>query len=921
MKRFRTKTCKLFARAARALLACSLLLALLLPSALCVSLAVGDTTEGSLEDLTLYNVTNSSNSNKKYYQHSDYRMRYTESGNYNYSFLRTFLLMTKTSTSGASPTSGWSAAKAKDANYMVGYCADWRTASVVSGEDSGRATYDTLTMDNSRLSDSKNRDAIEGVINNAYPFITKAEMDRRLSAAGLATGTEADYIAAAQMAIWELFTLDLPSYTFHFRGFVGADNSNTQVSQAGDLAPISNKRASAGLSNTQMKAIVTWLKAQRAPAELALASFTESDHLTRDADGTYTATVALTLNRALLSGEQATASVVVGGKNGEAKTISAGAKSVTVSLSGLEYDEVKQNGIRVTLNVEGAKMSVYYFDSVYYQDMVSGMQENYTRDLSFDVASGSTTSVSASKVWADGSTPTSSVRVHLLANGIDCQKTVTLSAANSWTHLWENLPTTNAFGEAITYTVYEEPVAGHYCVTTTAASAPVTRPVWIEQTSGNLTSNGTYMFVCDQGALSYEYDDRLGRRIFSYTTSHKDDATKTPQNAIWVASSYSSNGATFVSAKESSLHLGFGTATYTMLPTISSGSYSKYYFIDGKLSTKYSGTSYYYNFIYEYDGGNYSGKAATTTSKSAGEPFTLYKKGTAAYNAATDYVLTNYPITTENERKDVTVQKTWSGKPNEQYPADCTVTLLQNGVPFGAAVTLSSENGWAYTWSDLPTVNASGGDIVYSVKEEFLLFYTPTVRVEEGTDAVNILLDNEWTPEELFARIAKTDTDDLSLRFENIPFAIWQLDESGGGQAIPGTDKFGHQVGLVTTGTTLEAAVTLDVDATYYILEQSAPFGYSGPEEPIVLSVSRSASGPIWSLVSGAANVTAAEDGTPLLLAQNDAGYVLPETGGIGTTIFYILGGVLLCGGGIWLFTASRFKKHDNDENSTQNTK
>ncbi len=42
---------------------------------------------------------------------------------------------------------------------------------------------------------------------------------------------------------------------------------------------------------------------------------------------------------------------------------------------------------------------------------------------------------------------------------------------------------------------------------------------------------------------------------------------------------------------------------------------------------------------------------------------------------------------------------------------------------------------------------------------------------------------------------------------------------------------------------------------------------------------------------------------------QNFAGSMLPSTGGIGTTIFYVVGGLLVVGAGILLITKKRISK------------
>ena len=45
---------------------------------------------------------------------------------------------------------------------------------------------------------------------------------------------------------------------------------------------------------------------------------------------------------------------------------------------------------------------------------------------------------------------------------------------------------------------------------------------------------------------------------------------------------------------------------------------------------------------------------------------------------------------------------------------------------------------------------------------------------------------------------------------------------------------------------------------------------------------------------------------------MNKSGSTLPETGGIGTTIFYVLGSLLVVGAGVVLITRKRMGKSEN---------
>ncbi|MGI6221425.1 MAG: Spy0128 family protein [Coriobacteriales bacterium] len=76
-----------------------------------------------------------------------------------------------------------------------------------------------------------------------------------------------------------------------------------------------------------------------------------------------------------------------------------------------------------------------------------------------------TVSISVTKSWADGDDADgirpASVTIHLLANGDDTGETLELGEANEWTAAFTGLPKADESGEAIVYTVSEDPVPGY----------------------------------------------------------------------------------------------------------------------------------------------------------------------------------------------------------------------------------------------------------------------------------------------------------------------------------------------------------------------------------------------------------------------------------------------------------------------------
>lgn len=116
-------------------------------------------------------------------------------------------------------------------------------------------------------------------------------------------------------------------------------------------------------------------------------------------------------------------------------------------------------------------------------------------------------------------------------------------------------------------------------------------------------------------------------------------------------------------------------------------------------------------------------------------------------------------------------------------------------------------------------------------------------------------------------------------------------------------------------------------EGTYTITEIKAPDGYNILLNPIVLvidyDIALTDAGKVASITW-----KATKDGTPITVpegsdsiinadgliafdVQNNRGSLLPDTGGIGTTIFYVIGGILVLGAGVMLVTKKRMAGRD----------
>lgn len=106
-------------------------------------------------------------------------------------------------------------------------------------------------------------------------------------------------------------------------------------------------------------------------------------------------------------------------------------------------------------------------------------------------------------------------------------------------------------------------------------------------------------------------------------------------------------------------------------------------------------------------------------------------------------------------------------------------------------------------------------------------------------------------------------------------------------------------------------------NGTYYLKETEAPQGYNPLENDIEIMItaanwttSGTPSAKIEYKTSTAEGASFAEAENGTVKVENKTGTVLPSTGGIGTTIFYIVGGGLMVAAAILLITKKRMENH-----------
>ena len=109
-------------------------------------------------------------------------------------------------------------------------------------------------------------------------------------------------------------------------------------------------------------------------------------------------------------------------------------------------------------------------------------------------------------------------------------------------------------------------------------------------------------------------------------------------------------------------------------------------------------------------------------------------------------------------------------------------------------------------------------------------------------------------------------------------------------------------VAEITTDATGKFTIQgLDAD-TYYLTETAAPAGYNKLAGPVTIVIGENG------VVNG---TTEAPQGVDEVKVLNQSGTELPSTGGMGTTIFYVLGSILVIGAVVLLVTKKRMSASD----------
>ena len=434
-----------------------------------------------------------------------------------------------------------------------------------------------------------------------------------------------------------------------------------------------------------------------------------------------------------------------------------------------------------------------------------------------NVPAVTTVDVRGTKTWSDAENQDGlrpeQVTIKLLANGTETGQTTTATAANGWTYEFTGLDAKDAQGQAITYSVAEEAVAG-YTSTLNGYS---------------LTNSHTPETVSIQGTKTWEDgDNQDGLRPEQITVKLLADGVETgqtttatpannwtyefsnlPKNKAGKAISYSVaeeavagynttvNGYDLTNNHATDLTSVSGTKTWQDNDDqdgLRPGQVTIKLLADGVETGQTAVASAANNWTYEFSNlpKNKAGKAIT---------YSVAEEAVAGYTASVN----GYNLTNSHTPETVSVQgtKTWQDNDNQDgvRPEQVTIKLLADGVETGQTAVANAANNWTYEFSNLPK-NKAGKAISYSVQEEAVAEYTASYQAYNVTNShtpgqTSHTVQKVWDdgqnqdglrPVELKVQLYADDQkygDEISLTAANNWTYTWsQLPEKAKGKAI-----------------------------------------------------------------------------------------------------------------------------------------
>lgn len=201
-----------------------------------------------------------------------------------------------------------------------------------------------------------------------------------------------------------------------------------------------------------------------------------------------------------------------------------------------------------------------------------------------------------------------------------------------------------------------------------------------------------------------------------------------------------------------------------------------------------------------------------------------------------------------------------------------------------------------------------------------------TYKVEdESTDKTPIQSESTEVIKTYALLIKKVDQNGKNLTGATFSVGGLQTEGNNGVYTVTGLTAEGGTDTVMTTDNNGVLIVKGVASGTYQITEEAAPAGYNKlvGTKPVIAAVTSETTTTKTVYLDADGNEVGEDEKVNTVICDNDTlaasvavivnltGAILPSTGGIGTTIFYVVGGILVAAAGILLITKKRMSGRD----------
>ena len=417
----------------------------------------------------------------------------------------------------------------------------------------------------------------------------------------------------------------------------------------------------------------------------------------------------------------------------------------------------------------------------------------------------------------------------------------------------------------------------------------------------NVSPAGYYLVKDQDNSLTGQEDAAYSRFILQVVS----DVTVAAKSEVPSVDKKIKEGETKLSANSASIGDEISYEITSKVPDMTG--YDKYYFVLNDTMSK--GLTFNNDVTVTVGGTTLSAEDYDVVSTVAADGSTAVKivlKNFIQYKDQKDAPITVSYTATLNEQADLTaagnvneVQLTYSNDPNYSYqgtdepdpndPDEPTgVTPKVETKTFSTAVQLTKVD------ADNPSKALTGAKFLIDGEKQNVALINKQVFEEAADGTYYMLTDGTYTTE------APNGNDDLYDSTSKKYNLISKVTKEVTKEQVA-AEGYVNANGLLTVEG-LNAG-------TYTITELVAPEGYNLLKQPISLVidsvVDQDTKSCVWSATVDGENA-AIENNVIKLTVKNNQGSELPSTGGIGTTLFYVLGGMLVLSACVILITRKR---------------